>query len=168
MLKRGMEGLLFASRWLLAPFYLALIGSLGLLLLKTGQHAVTVASQAWSASEAQVILEILGLIEVSLTASLIVIVIFSGYENFISKITSSDPDWPQWMAQVDFSGLKLKLVSSIVAITAVQLLRDFLDLKNISDREIYETIAVLLCFVVTGLLLALTDRIDAGAPSDPR
>ena len=90
------------------------------------------------------------------------IVIFSGYENFVSKIEARDhPDWPEWMAKIDFSGLKLKLLSSIVAISGIQLLKSFMDIHNISDRDLIWYVAIHMTFVVSGLMLAWTDRISA-------
>jgi uncharacterized protein (TIGR00645 family) len=95
-----------------------------------------------------------------------VIVIFSGYENFVSRI---DPgvhqDWPEWMTKIDFGGLKLKLMSSIVAISAVQLLKSFMNIGNVSDRDLAWYVGIHLVFVGSGLLLALTDRVsEAGHP----
>ena len=87
-------------------------------------------------------------------------VIFSGYENFVSKIdVGHHEDKPKWMGTVDFSGLKLKLISSIVAISGIQLLKIFFDLKDYTREEIYLFIAVHLTFVISGVLLALMDYI---------
>ena len=96
------------------------------------------------------------------TGSLIVIVIFSGYENFVSKIDEADhKDWPEWMGKIDFTGLKLKLLSSIVAISAIQLLKAFMNIKNMSDRDLYWLVIIHLVFVGSGVILALTDKISA-------
>jgi uncharacterized protein (TIGR00645 family) len=89
-------------------------------------------------------------------------VIFSGYENFVSKIDESEhKDWPEWMGKIDFSGLKLKLLSSIVAISAIQLLKAFMNIKNTSDRDLYWLVVVHVVFVGSGVILALTDKISA-------
>ena len=115
MLVRAIEKFLFASRWLLAPFFIALALGLAVLLVKMGQAFYEFALHAWSGTESDAILGILGLIDLTLTGSLIVIVIFSGYENFVSRIDAAEhADWPEWMAKIDFTGLKLKLLSSIV------------------------------------------------------
>ena len=96
---------------------------------------------------------------------LIVIVIFSGYENFVSRIDAAEhADWPEWMAKIDFTGLKLKLLSSIVAISAIQLLRAFMDVKNTADRELWWYVVIHLVFVASGLVLALTDRLSEHQP----
>jgi uncharacterized protein (TIGR00645 family) len=106
---------------------------------------------------------VLTLIDLTLTGSLIIIVIFSGYENFVSKIdVDKHTDWPEWMAKIDFTGLKLKLMSSIVAISAIQLLKVFMNLKNTSDRDVGWYVGLHVVFVVSGLLFALTDRYGEG------
>ena len=161
MTKRLLENFLFASRWLLVPFYLALVGCLALLLLRTMIEMVHFASILPQATEVDVILGILSIIDLTLTGSLILIVIFSGYENFISRVAVSDhPDWPDWIAKIDFSGLKLKLLSSIVAISGIQLLKSFMDIHHMTDRELGWYVGIHFAFVVSGLLLALTDRIS--------
>jgi uncharacterized protein (TIGR00645 family) len=162
MISKTIERVLFASRWLLAPFYLALVAALAFLLIKTMQEAWHFALIIPDAKEADVILGVLTLVDLTLTGSLIVIVIFSGYENFVSKIEARDhPDWPEWMAKIDFSGLKLKLLSSIVAISGIQLLKSFMDIHNISDRDLIWYVSIHMTFVVSGLMLAWTDRISA-------
>lgn len=162
--ERTFERFLFASRWLLAPFYLALVAALAVLLLKALQELWHFVSHALTATEAEVILGVLALIDLTLTGSLILIVIFSGYENFVSKIQHSDhEDWPEWMSKIDFSGLKLKLLSSIVAISAIQVLKAFMNLKNISDRDLMWYAGIHMVFVVSGILMAWTDRISGEA-----
>ena len=118
MIERWIENLLFASRWLLAPLFMGLALSLVVLLVKAAQALWEIAIHVFSATESEVILHLLGLVDLTLTASLIVIVIFSGYENFVSRIDpGAHTDWPEWMAKIDFTGLKLKLLSSIIAIS---------------------------------------------------
>jgi uncharacterized protein (TIGR00645 family) len=102
-------------------------------------------------------------VDLTLTAFLIVIVIFSGYENFVSRIDAAEhQDWPEWMGKIDFTGLKLKLMSSIVAISAIQVLKAFMNVKNLSDRELMWYVVLHLVFVGSGLVLALTDRVSEG------
>jgi uncharacterized protein (TIGR00645 family) len=163
MIERWIEKFLFASRWLLAPLYMSLVFALLVLLLKTGQHLWHFMLHSIDATETDTILNVLSLIDLSLTGALIVIVIFSGYENFVSRIDVAEAaDWPEWMAKIDFAGLKLKLMSSIVAISAVQLLRVFMNVKNVPDREMWWQVGVHLVFVVSAFLLALTDRLSGG------
>jgi uncharacterized protein (TIGR00645 family) len=165
MIERVLERFLFASRWLLAPFYVGLVITLVVLLLKALQELFHFVGHALTATEADVILGVLTLVDLTLTGSLIIIVIFSGYENFVSKIDAEEhKDWPDWMGKIDFTGLKLKLLSSIVAISAIQVLKAFMNLKNISDRELLWYVAIHLVFVGSGIILALTDRISEGSP----
>jgi uncharacterized protein (TIGR00645 family) len=159
MVERTIERLLFASRWLLAPFYLGLVVALVGLLFKDLQELLHFVTHIFDSAESDVILGVLTLIDLSLTGSLIIIVILSGYENFVSRIdVNAHPDWPEWMAHIDFTGLKMKLMSSIVAISAVQLLKVFMNLSNTSDRVVTWSVILHLVFVVSGLIFALTDR----------
>jgi uncharacterized protein (TIGR00645 family) len=172
MIERWLENFLFASRWLLAPLFVGLALSLIVLVLKAGQTLWEIALHAFSATESQVILQLLGLVDLTLTASLIVIVIFSGYENFVSRIDpGAHTDWPEWMAKIDFAGLKLKLLSSIIAISAIQVLRAFMEIRTISDRELMWYAIIHGVFILSGLCMALTDRLSgeshAAAPAPP-
>jgi len=162
-MERLLERFLFSSRWLLAPFYVGLVFTLIVLLIKAVQELAHFVLHAFSATESEVILGVLTLVDLTLTGSLIIIVIFSGYENFVSKIDeSTHKDWPEWMGKIDFTGLKLKLMSSIVAISAIQVLKAFMNLQNISDRDLTWHITIHLVFVVSGVILALSDRISEG------
>jgi uncharacterized protein (TIGR00645 family) len=163
MIERILERVIFSSRWILAPFYAGLVVALLVLLVKAAQELAHFVLHAFDSTEAETILGVLTLIDLTFTGSLVVIVIFSGYENFVSKIDAAGhKDWPDWMSKIDFTGLKLKLMSSIVAISAIQLLKVFMDLKNATDREVTWYVVVHMVFVVSGLLLALTDRMSEG------
>jgi uncharacterized protein (TIGR00645 family) len=158
-IERTLEKVLFASRWLLAPFYLVLVIGLISMLVKLVQLVIEDVPHLLEATESGVMLTVLGFIDLTLTASLLVIVIFSGYENFVSRIDETKhKDWPEWMGKIDFTGLKLKLMSSIVAISAIQLLRAFMSLKDTSDRDLAWYVGIHLVFVISALLLALTDH----------
>jgi uncharacterized protein (TIGR00645 family) len=171
--EKGLESFIFASRWILAPFYAGLALTLAVLLVKFAQELWHMTATAWGATESEVILGVLALVDLTLTGSLLVIVIFSGYENFVSKIDhSGHRDWPEWMGKIDFTGLKLKLLSSIVAISGVHLLKQFMSLKTVSDRDLYWYVIIHMVFVTSSVLLALSDRIaghgDTGpAPAGP-
>lgn len=158
-----LEQVLFASRWILAPFYLGLAVALFVLLIKFAYELAHITMHAFDSTESQVILGILALVDLTLTGSLVIIVIFSGYENFVSKIDhSGHRDWPEWMGTIDFTGLKLKLLSSIVAISAIQLLKQFMSVTNVSDRDLMWLVVIHVVFVVSSVLLALSDRISGG------
>ncbi|MGB8397635.1 TIGR00645 family protein [Bradyrhizobium sp.] len=158
--ERGFESILFNSRWLMAPFYLGLVISLAVLLLKFGMMLWEFIVHAPGLKESDIILGVLSLIDVSLTGNLILIVVFSGYENFVSRIDpGGHPDWPEWMTKVDFAGLKQKLLASIVAISAIQVLKAFMNLDAALDSaRMGWLVGVHLVFVVSTLVLALSDR----------
>ena len=151
---------LFASRWLLLPFLATLLVGMAALLVKAGQTAFHVVTFAWGASETELALEVLSLVDATLVACLLLIVMFSGYENFVSRVdTEAHGQWPAWMTRIDFTGLKLKLMSTLAAIAAVQVLRLFIEIKEVGDREIGWSLAMLGTLVVSGLLMALSDRL---------
>src|SRR3989344_5937888 len=136
--EHALEVLMFNSRWLLAPFYLGLVISIALLLIKFGQEFIHMLPTIFTMSESEVILAILTLVYMSLVANLLIIIIFSGYENFVSKIdTGGHEDRPEWMGKVDFSGLKIKVIGSIVALSAIELLKAFVNVSSqfeVADR----------------------------------
>ena len=163
-MERILENIIFKARWLMAPFYLGLALSLVVLLIVFINEFMSFFSGGIRFDETSIILLVLTLIDLSFTGNLLIMVIFSGYENFVSKIdVGHHEDKPKWMGTVDFSGLKLKLISSIVAISGIQLLKIFFDLKDYTREEIYLFIAVHLTFVISGVLLALMDYIAAKA-----
>ena len=167
-LERGFEALLFVSRWLLAPLYLGMAVALGLVLVVFFHELVAEAAHFDSLDAERVIMLALSLIDLSLTASLLLIMMFSGYENFVSKMHVTNlEDRPSWMGTVDFSGLKLKLIASIAAISGIALLRAFLLLGDpevpVASDRIRWMVIIHLTFVVSGVLLALMDWITSKA-----
>jgi uncharacterized protein (TIGR00645 family) len=161
-LEKFLEHLMFRSRWLLAPLYVGLILAIVLLAIKFIQSLVHVLPQLWDLSEEHLTLALLTLVDMVLLGNLLLMVIFAGYENFVSKIDVGDhPDRPAWMGRIDSTGLKLKLIASIVAISSVEMLKVFLNVENMSDREILFMGGVHLMFVISGLLLAIMDYVAA-------
>lgn len=144
----------------MAPFYVGLVGALIILLvafLKELWHFVLLLPDI---TQNDAVLGVLSLIDLSLAANLLLIVIFSGYENFVSKLEVGEhKDSPEWKNQVDFATLKLKLVASIVAISGIHLLKVFMNIDKMAEREIYWMVIIHLVFVVSGVLLALMDKI---------
>ena len=156
-----LERWLVASRWLLAPFFIGLALAIISLLIKFVQEFVHLVTRALAMSEAEAILAILSLVDIALTGALVMIVIFSGYENFVSRIDhTTDRNWPEWMGAIDFTALKIKLLGSIVAISAIQLLKQFMAVKTAPDRELAWYVGIHLVFVVSSVLLALSDRLS--------
>jgi uncharacterized protein (TIGR00645 family) len=159
-LERVIEEVMFRSRWLLAPFYLGLALALVLLLVEFCRRLADMVVAAWMAPQALVTLGILSLIDLSLIANLVLMVMFAGYENFVSKFDIDDhPDKPDWMGHVGFGDLKLKLMTSIVAISAIHLLEAFMNLDHLSDRDLTWVVGVHLTFILSGVLLAIMDRL---------
>jgi uncharacterized protein (TIGR00645 family) len=158
---RGLEAVLFSSRWLMLPFYVGLVVSLAVLLLKFVRMLWEFILHAPGAKPTDTMLDVLSLIDVILIGNLILIVVFSGYENFVSRIdTSGQPNWPVWITKIDFAGLKQKLLASIVAISAIHVLEAFLNIDAAFDAtRMTWLVAVHLVFVISTLLLALSDRL---------
>jgi uncharacterized protein (TIGR00645 family) len=160
-LELALEKGLFWSRWLMAPFYVGLVIGLAALLVVFVNEAWRELSHVVTMSPEQAILMVLSLIDLSLAGNLLLIVVFSGYENFVSRIdTGEDEDRPMWMGTVDFSGLKMKLIASIVAISAIALLRAFMELAeghDVPDRHLGWLVGIHVTFVVSGVMLALMD-----------
>lgn len=160
-IEKALESFMFGSRWLLAPIYVGLVGAIVLLLVKFVQEFIHIAPHIFDSSEGEVVLAILTLIDMSLVANLLLIIILSGYENFVSKIdVSGHIDKPEWMGKVNFSGLKLKLIASVVAISGIELLKSFVNLQpNPDNVQLAWKVGIHFSLVITGLLFALTDRI---------
>jgi uncharacterized protein (TIGR00645 family) len=164
MIKDAFERLLFAGRFLLAPLYLALAVSLVALIYKSGLHLYVLLTELPTMSDEQVLLSDLAIVDLTLTASLIVIVFLSGYSNFVAPVAIRENDGrPHWIAEIDFSELKLKLMASIVAISAIKLLEGFMDVTQHTDRELYWLAGIHLTFVASTLFLALADRFSRHA-----
>ncbi|SIS89874.1 TIGR00645 family protein [Phaeovulum vinaykumarii] len=163
-MERAIETFLFASRWLMAPMYVGLVGALAILLYSFGMELWHFALSIPGMSVDDAVMGVLALIDLSLAANLLLIVIFSGYENFVSRMdTAQHEDRPDWQDEVDFSGLKLKLVASIVAISGIHLLKVFMDVDKYTDDKIRWMVIIHLVFVISGVLLAAMDWITNNA-----
>jgi uncharacterized protein (TIGR00645 family) len=162
-LQHAFELWLFRSRWLMAPFYLGLVVALAALLVVFVRELWHEIGSLMSLTPARGVVTALSLIDLSLAANLLVIVIFSGYETFVSKMNIGEEDErPDWMGLIDFSGLKMKLMASIVAISGVALLRDFVEVgegEAIPNVQLAWLVGIHLAFVVSGLLLAVMDLV---------
>ncbi len=165
MLENIFEGLVFKSRWVLAPMYFGLVGGLVMLLIKFAQEFFHIVVNLLDMSERDAVLSILALVDVTLVANLLIMVIFSGYENFVSKIdVAGHVDKPDWMGKVDYSGLKIKLIGSIVAISAIDLLKAFMHIstpgtEHLSNDQMAWMVGIHVTLIVSGVLFAWMDRI---------
>lgn len=164
MIESSLEKIVFKSRWLLAPLYIGLVGGLFFIFIKFTQEFIHILMNIAASPEREVILSVLALVDMTLVANLLIMVIFSGYENFVSKIdiASDSVDRPDWMGKVDYSGLKLKLIGSIVAISAIDLLKAFMHqstpgVEQLSNTQLAWMVGIHMTFVVSGVMFALMD-----------
>jgi uncharacterized protein (TIGR00645 family) len=160
------EMALFNSRWLLVPFFMGLSLSILLLLFKFVAELTHMAATVMTVSASTLVIEILHLIDLTLVASLLIIILLSGYESFVSKIDlQGHEDKPAWMGKIGFSELKLKVIGSIVAISAIDLLTVFLNMGKYSEQDLFWKVTIHLTFVVSGLLFAMMDKLSHPNPS---
>jgi len=159
------ENALFWSRWLLSPLYLGLVVVLLLVIVRFGQDFYKLLLNMLGGDTHAFTIDLLALLDLVLLANLILIVIFAGYENFVSRIDAAHEsvDRPHWMGTIDFSGLKIKLIGSLVAISVIELLKDFIHLGEEPDAKVGEgviwRVVIHLTFVVSGVLFAVMDVI---------
>jgi len=155
------EKVLFGGRWLLAPLYVGLLLSLVPLIYRFFIEFLHLMEGVATLEMQEITLKILELLDVVLLGNLIIIVIFAGYENFVSKINvaTNSVDRPHWMGRVDYSGLKIKLIGSLVAISVIELLKDFMMEGAYDDKTQMWRIIIHITFVISGVLFALMDFI---------
>jgi len=167
MLERSIEKLLFASRWLLAPMYLGLslaLIALGVKFFIEIAHSLT---HILELAETDLVLSVLSLIDMALVGSLLVMVMLSGYENFISKIdATTEQETPEWLGKLDSGTLKLKVAASIVAISSIHLLRIFMNAQATPNDKILWYVVLHLTFVVSAVLLGVLDRLAFASHRD--
>jgi uncharacterized protein (TIGR00645 family) len=159
-LEHAIERTMFASRWLLAPLYVGLALCLVALGLKFFQEAVHLLTHTLEMHEKDIVLRVLGLIDLGLVGSLIVMVMFSGYENFVSKIDADGTETLGWLGKLDAGTLKLKVAASIVAISSIHLLGVFMQAEKIDNTKIMWFALLHLTFVVSALLLGVLDKMS--------
>ena len=166
-IENTLESSMFASRWFMAPVYVVLSLSLAIIMLKVVQEFIHNLSMFYDMDIRSLLLFVLHILDMALIGNLVLMILFAGYENFVSKIGAAEgsEDKPSWMGKVDFSGLKLKLIGSIVAISGINLLEAFMSLKDHTDREIQWQVIIHIVFVVSGVLLALMDYIASKTKS---
>ena len=161
IIEYSIEHGLFASRWFMAPFYIGLSLALAGLTYSFLLELWIFFHHLEGIEPTEVILGVLSLIDLSLAGNLMLIVIFSGYENFVSKFDLDDnKDQPDWRGTVDFSSLKLKLISSIVAISGIHLLKIFMSPKLIDTNNLKWLVITHITFVISGVMLAIMDFIS--------
>ena len=160
MLERTIEKLLFASRWILAPVYLGMSLALIALAIKFFQEVYHLMTHIFATSESDMVLTVLAMIDMVLVASLVVMVMFSGYENFVSRIdVDDDTEKLGWLGKLDAGTLKLKVAASIVAISSIHLLRAFMNADQIANDKLMWYVIIHLTFVVSAVMMGVLDRI---------
>ena len=167
-MEKLIEKTLFASRWILAPVYLGLSLALVALGIKFFQEVFHVLAHIWTMKEADMVLMILALIDMVLVASLVVMVMFSGYKNFVSRldIEETEADKLGWLGKLDAGTLKLKVAASIVAISSIHLLRAFMNAPQIENDKLMWYVIIHLTFVVSAVLMGVLDRMSFAAHRD--
>ncbi len=161
VMEKLVESLFYASRWLLAPVYIGLSLALIILGMKFFQELVHFLPLVFASSEAEVVLVVLSLIDLALVGGLLVMVMFSGYENFISRIDLREgADKLSWLGKLDAGSLKQKVAASIVAISSIQLLKAFMNASQVPNDKLMWYVIVHLTFVVSAIGMALVDRMN--------
>lgn len=160
-LEEFLEKVIFAGRWLLAPLYLGLLAALLPILYRFFHSFWHMMSHITTLTAGEITLQVLELLDTVLLGNLIIIVLFAGYENFVSKIKVAEgaEDRPHWMGHVDYSGLKIKLIGSLVAISVIELLKDFMQEGPFDASREGWRIGIHVTFVISGVLFAYMDNL---------
>lgn len=156
----SMESLIFGSRWLQAPLYLGLIIAQGVYVYQFMLELIHLVTKIGKLSETEIMLSVLGLIDVVMIANLLIMVIVGGYETFVSRLElEKHPDRPEWLSHVNASVLKVKLSMALIGISSIDLLRTFINAEQLTDRVIMWRVAIHVTFLVSALALAFADRL---------
>jgi uncharacterized protein (TIGR00645 family) len=157
---KPMEFFIFWSRWLQAPLYLGLIIAQGVYVYQFMHELGILVTKAGSLSENEVMLIVLGLIDVVMIANLLIMVIIGGYETFVSRLDlEGHPDQPEWLSHVNAGVLKVKLAVALISISSIHLLRTFINAGHTEDRVIISQIAIHMSFLLSAIAIAYTDKI---------
>ena len=157
----AIEIVISQSRWLILPFLIGLVVGLGALAFTFVFKLMGFLSMVQSAPEDEIIVRILKLVDLSLTANLLLIVIGAGYMNYVARVEpSAQSSWPPGLIGIGFSDLKQKLLGSIIAIAAVNVLEWFMDIDRVVDNtKLGWVVGILLAFALAMLMLAIADRV---------
>lgn len=161
---RVLGSVIFFSRWLQAPLYFGLIVAQGVYVYHFMLELMHLVGRASSISETDLMLVVLGLIDVVMIANLLIMVIVGGYETFVSRLNlQNHPDEPEWLSHVNAGVLKVKLATALIGISSIHLLQTFINASKMEERVMMWQVAIHLTFVISALVMAWTDRI-ASAP----
>jgi uncharacterized protein (TIGR00645 family) len=155
-----MERFIFWSRWLQAPLYLGLIVAQGVYVYQFMHELGILVTKTGTLTEAEVMLLVLGLIDVVMIANLLIMVIIGGYETFVSRLDlQGHPDQPEWLSHVNAGVLKVKLAVALISISSIHLLRTFINAPHMEDRVVVMQVVIHLCFLISAIAIAYTDKI---------
>ena len=158
-MEKFLERIMYSARWILAPIYLGLSLVLMLLAVKFFQEIIHVVPHILEKTEAELILLVLALIDLALVGGLLVMVMFSGYENFVSRLDIDESaEKLSWLGKMDTTSLKNKVAASIVAISSIHLLKIFMDAENIADNKLMWYVLIHLTFVLSAFGMGVLDR----------
>ncbi|QEP43891.1 TIGR00645 family protein [Ectothiorhodospiraceae bacterium BW-2] len=164
-MERFIESALYTSRWLLAPIYLGLSLTLIALALKFFQELIYIFPVLFSLPEADLLLKVLTLIDLALVGGLLVMVMFSGYENFVSRIDIKEGEEKlSWLGTLDAGSLKQKVAASIVAISSIHLLKAFMNANHIPNDKLMWYVIIHTTFVLSAMGMAYVDRMNKNHP----
>src|ERR1700733_798008 len=159
--RRNLGRALFAARWIMAPIYVGLLVALGLVVVKFVQMLVQTIPGYLALDSNDAIFLVLTLVDLSLVANLVVIVMLAGWEKFVGRLLASTPeDRPTWLGGMDFAPVKLRLLGSIVAIAAIQILETFVHIQNVRSQDAGWRLPILVGIGLVGVLLAVADRLS--------
>ena len=159
-MERFLENAMYASRWLLAPVYFGLSLGLIALTIKFFQEIFHILPHIFSVSESDMILTLLSLVDMTLVGGLLVMVMFYGYDNFVSQLDINEgKEKLSWLGKMDATSLKNKVAASIVAISSIHLLRVFMDAKNVPDNKLMWYVIIHLTFVISAFVMGYLDRL---------
>jgi uncharacterized protein (TIGR00645 family) len=162
-IERTFEAAVFWARWILAPAYVVLICCLAVLSYKTFEELFQLLVNLHVFDEARAVLQVLTVVDLVLVLNLVLLIIFVGYLNFVSKIkVKKEEDWPEWMEHIDYSGLKVQLLGSIIAIASVKLLRTFIEMVDVQkvEHDKLMWMVILYCgFLVAVLSIAIVNKL---------
>ena len=162
---RTLGNMIFFSRWLQAPLYFGLIVAQCVYVFHFLIELWHLIGKATKIGETEIMLTVLGLIDVVMIANLLIMVIVGGYETFVSRLNlQTHPDQPEWLSHVNAGVLKVKLAMALIGISSVHLLKTFIEADRLTDRVLIAQIAIHLTFVISALILAYIDKMTSGSP----
>jgi uncharacterized protein (TIGR00645 family) len=155
-----MARVVFSSRWLQAPLYLGLIIAQAVYVYHFGVELMHLVQHTKTITETQIMLVVLGLIDVVMIANLLLMVIVGGYETFVSRLyLDGNPDQPEWLEHVNAGTMKVKLSMALIGISSIHLLKTFIEAPNLSQQTMMWQVIIHMTFVLSAMAMAYTNRL---------